>query len=73
MLQLSNLASLTHPAVAHVHFGWFNLTWPNIAFWIAVIVLFAVCAWARIPPGMEAGADSRRHAGQSLGPREKHS
>lgn len=46
--------------VAHVEFGWFNLAWPNIAFWIAVIAVFFFFAWLRIPRAMEADADSRR-------------
>jgi hypothetical protein len=56
---MENLSIMTQPAVSHVAFGWFNLAWPNIAFWIAVIVVFFVFAWARIPLVMEADAESR--------------
>jgi hypothetical protein len=59
---MENLAIMTQPAASHVTFGWFNLTWPNIAFWVAVIVVFFVSAWARIPLVMEADAQSRRSA-----------
>ena len=58
---MENLAIIKQPAVAHVAFGWFNLAWPNIAFWVAVIILFFIFAWARIPIFMEADARSREH------------
>ena len=54
---LENLAIMSQPAVAHVKFGWFNLAWPNIAFWIAVIAVFFLFAWLRIPLAMEADAE----------------
>lgn len=57
---MEKLAILKQPAAAHVVFGWFNLTWPNIAFWLAVIVIFALFSWIRIPAAMEADAVSRR-------------
>lgn len=56
---MENLSIMTQPTAAHVAFGWFNLAWPNIAFWIAVIFVFFVFAWARIPLVMEADAESR--------------
>ena len=57
---MEKLAILSQPAAPHVAFGWFNLVWPNIAFWIAVIVVFFLFSWARIPLAMEADAESRR-------------
>jgi len=57
---VQHLSILTQPAVAHADFGWFNLAWPNIGFWIAAIVLFALFVWGRIPLVMEADAASRR-------------
>ena len=57
---MEKLTIMSQPAAAHIAFGWFNLAWPNIAFWIAVIVVFVLFAWARIPKGMEADAESRR-------------
>ena len=57
---MEKLSIMTQPVASHVVFGWFNLVWPNIAFWIAVIVVFFVLAWARIPLVMEADAESRR-------------
>lgn len=57
---MGKLAILTHMAAPHVAFGWFNLVWPNIAFWIVAIVMFFVLAWARIPSVMESDAESRR-------------
>lgn len=59
---LENLAIMSQPAVAHVKFGWFNLAWPNIAFWIAVIAVFVLFAWLRIPLAMEGDAEAR-HSG----------
>lgn len=57
---MGSLSILSQSAVPHVDIGWFNLAWPNIAFWVAVIVLFAIFVWARIPLFMEADAASRR-------------
>jgi hypothetical protein len=62
---METFAIMTQPAVPHVAFGWFNLAWPNIAFWIAVIFFFFVFAWARIPVVMEADAESRRKEADS--------
>ena len=77
MLQLPNLAALTHPAAANVQFGWFDLAWPNIAFWVAVVLAFLICAWLRIPLFMEADAAARRrlhdHPGGHFGAKEQHS
>ena len=58
---MEKLSIFIQPAASDVAFGWFNLVWPNIAFWIAVIVVFFVLAWARIPPIMGADAESRRN------------
>lgn len=57
---MKTLAIMMQPAAAHITFGWFDLAWPNIAFWIAVILAFAFLTWARIPRAMEAGTDTRR-------------
>ena len=57
---MENLSIMTQSAAPHVAFGWFNLVWPNIAFWGAAIFFFLVLSWARIPPVMEADARSRR-------------
>ena len=59
---LDSLSILSQTAVAHVEFGWFNLAWPNIGFWIAVIVVFILFAWTRIPMVMESDAESRKEA-----------
>ena len=57
---MENLIIMSQPAAPHVNFGWFNLAWPNIAFWVAAILVFVLSAWARIPLFMEADVDSRR-------------
>ncbi len=57
---MDKLAIMSEPAVAHVNFGIFNLAWPDIAFWILVIAIFVVAAWARIPQFMESDAASRQ-------------
>jgi hypothetical protein len=62
---MENLSIMAQPAASHVAFGWFNLAWPNIAFWVATIVVFIVFAWARIPFVMEADAESRRKSADS--------
>ena len=56
---MRNLLIFSQTAVPHIGFGWFNLALPNIVFWLAVIVLFAVFAKARIPLVMEADAAAR--------------
>lgn len=61
---MQKLSIVTHPAASHFVFGWLNLVWPNITFWIAVIVIFFVLAWARIPLVMEADAESRRNGAE---------
>jgi len=60
---MDKLTIMTLPAAPHIAFGWFNLDGPGIAFWIAVIVVFVLFAWARIPKVMEADAASRREGG----------
>lgn len=62
---MDKLAIMAQPPVPHVVFGWFNLSWPDIAFWIAVVVVFAVFAWARIPLVMDEDTESRRKAEDS--------
>lgn len=57
---MDHLAILSRNPVPHVAFGWFNLAWPNIAFWIAAIAVFILFARARMPSIMEADARSRR-------------
>lgn len=57
---MQHLSIFTHPAAAHLVFGWFDLAVPNIAFWLAVVVIFAVFTRARIPLFMEADAASRK-------------
>jgi len=37
------------PATAHVVFGIFNLAIPNILAWVALIIVFFVAAWMRLP------------------------
>lgn len=49
----------TFPAAPHVVFGIFNLTTPDIYFWIAVIVVFFLGCWARMPKFMEHGHTAR--------------
>jgi hypothetical protein len=60
LIGLKDLAIMSQPVVAHVKFGWFNLAWPNIAAWVAVVAAFFLFAWVRIPRAMEADAESRR-------------
>jgi hypothetical protein len=62
---MNSLAVMAQPAAAHVRFGWFDLAWPNIAFWIAVLFVFVLFAWARIPKAMEADAKARKHGTDS--------
>ena len=62
---MDKFAIMAQPAASHVAFGWFNLAWPNIAFWVAAIVVFVLFAWARIPLVMEADAESRRKRADS--------
>lgn len=57
---MDKLALLTDPAVPHVVFGIFNLSWPSIAFWTSIIVFFATAIWLRIPEVMEADSASRK-------------
>lgn len=57
---MHNLVILSQPAVPNIAFGWFNLAWPDVGFWIAVIVVFFLFSWARIPLVVEADAASRR-------------
>lgn len=42
------------PAAAHVVFGIFNLTIPNIIAWGAVLVIFAGAVWLRLPKLFES-------------------
>ncbi len=56
---MSTLNLMTKPPVPHVVFGIFNLAWPNILFWVLVVVVFALAAWGRIPEFMESDAASR--------------
>ncbi len=48
------------PATAHVVFGIFNLAIPNIFAWVALITVFFVAAWARLPRIFEPGAEKER-------------
>ncbi|WP_455385384.1 hypothetical protein [Acidihalobacter prosperus] len=57
---MSTLDLMTKPPVPHVVFGIFNLAWPNILFWVLVIVVFAFAAWGRIPEFMESDAETRK-------------
>ena len=51
------------PAVPHVVSGIFNLAIPNIIAWGAIVVVFAVSAWLRLPGFVEHGAkDAGRDA-----------
>jgi hypothetical protein len=70
MNELHSLAIMSQPAVAQLHFGWFDLAWPNIAMWIAILVLFPLLAWARIPTVMEMDAAAReaQHEGEEVRP-----
>jgi hypothetical protein len=56
---MDKLTLLTDPAVPHVVFGIFNLSWPSIAFWTLIIIFFAAATWLRIPEFMETDSASR--------------
>jgi hypothetical protein len=60
---MHSLTLMTKPVVPHVVFGIFNLAWPNIGFWVLVVIIFAFGSWARIPAFMESDAGSRRSDG----------
>lgn len=60
---LQSLDIMSYPAAAKLQFGWFDLAWPNIFFWLAVIVTFIICTRARIPGWMESDAASRQAEG----------
>ncbi len=55
---MQNLTVENLPAVPHVVFGVFNLAVPDLLFWIAVIVVFFVGCWARMPKFMEHGSSA---------------
>lgn len=57
---MNKMDIMTAPAARHVEFGVFNLTWPNMAFWTLVIVVFILAIWARIPKAMESDSSSRK-------------
>jgi len=57
---MDTLDIMSAPAASRVIFSIFNLAWPDIAFWVAVIIVFALFTWARIPQVMESDAASRR-------------
>ena len=57
---MDQLSLMTKPPVPHVAFGWFNLAWPNVAFWALVIIVFAAATWARMPRFMESDAGPRK-------------
>ncbi|GBE15513.1 hypothetical protein BMS3Abin14_01579 [bacterium BMS3Abin14] len=45
------------PAVPHIILGVFSLAIPNLVFWLLVIVLFFLAAWARLPKAFEPGPE----------------
>jgi len=45
------------PATAHVVFGIFNLAIPKIVAWVALIAVFFVAAWMRLPAIFEPGGE----------------
>lgn len=57
---MEKLSIMSVPPVEHIQFGIFNLALPNIAFWMLVLIVFALAAWARIPKSMESDHASRR-------------
>jgi len=56
---MDKLAIMAEPVFRHVSFGIFNLAWPDIIFWILVVIVFPVAVWLRIPQTMESDAASR--------------
>ena len=56
---MDKLDLIAIPALHHVSFGIFNLALSDIAFWVAVIIVFVLAAWARIPQVMESDTASR--------------
>jgi len=56
---MDKLSIMSEPALRHVDFGIFNLAWPDIIFWVLVIIVFALAVWARIPQFMESDRASR--------------
>lgn len=65
---METLNIMSAPSASHIQFGIFNLVLPDIAFWLAVIIIFAVFIWARIPLAMESDRASREQE-QSHEPR----
>lgn len=61
---LNNLTLMHQPSVAYISskaLGLFNhLAWPNIAFLILGIVIFAIGAYARMPHFMEMDKQTRK-------------
>ena len=55
---MNSLSLMAKPEVAHVTFGIFNLSWPNIGFWALVVIIFAFGCWAPMPAFMESDAGS---------------
>jgi len=53
---MQNLTIETLPTVPHLVFGIFNLAIPNLLFWVAVILVFFVGCWARMPKFMAHGS-----------------
>ncbi len=50
------------PVTAHVVFGIFNLAIPNILAGAALISVFFLAAWARLPRIFEPGAGKERRS-----------
>jgi len=53
------------PATAHVVFGIFNLAIFNVLAWVALIVVFFVMAWMRLPRIFEPGRIKNRIRNES--------
>ncbi len=56
---LESLSLMHAPSAPYVSFGIFYWSWPNIAMWAAVIVIFIIGAYARIPEWMEMDVEER--------------
>ncbi|APZ41862.1 hypothetical protein [Acidihalobacter ferrooxydans] len=56
---LESLQLMHAPAASFISFGIVNWVWANIAMWAAVLIIFCIGVYARIPEWMEMDADER--------------
>ncbi len=63
MNELNTLDIMSQQVAPRLQYGLLDLAWPNIFFWLAVVVVFTICVRARIPGWMESDAASRQEEG----------